>query len=201
MMTKHRRIEPVMSRKLGGDRPAHTSAADSSVKPLIVRAQQGVDPVTIDGCEVIDHTYETGSVVPQAAPKAVKAGRFKQRAFERTPYVIPQADLEAAAAHIAHAGDESHASHIGDAPKRKTYLCRGIFMSLFGIWVVGALSVGAFEIAAVFTLLVALSSRIGPDIAGSKFDDSFKPSDSCEDTYSDPAYYYLSSNAYHISRH
>ena len=197
MMTKYRRIEPVLSRTPGGYRPAHTSAAYSSVQPYDARVPDVVDPA-----------YETSSAVPKATPKTVKAGRFKQRAFERTPYVIPQADLEVAAAHIAQAGDESHAGHTGDAPKRKTYLCRGIFVILFGIWVMGALSVGAFEIAAVFALLVALSTRIGPDIAGSKFKHDFKPIRSYEDMFgkrscpaSDPGWRSLYNNMYHHSRY
>ena len=196
MMTKYRRIEPVLSRKFGGYRPAHTSAAGRSVKPYDARVTDVVDPA-----------YETSSAVPKAAPKAAMTG-FKQRAFERTPYVIPQADLEAAAAHIAQARDESQTSHASDAPKRKTYLCRGIFVILFGIWVMGALSVGAFEIAAVFALLVALSTRIGPDIAGSKFKHDFKPIRSYEDMFgkrscpaSDPGWRSLYNNMYHHSRY
>ena len=97
MMTKRRRIEPVLSRAPGGYRPAHISAT----------------------ADLVDPTCETGSAAAKAAPKAAKSG-FKPRAFERRPYVIPQTDLDVAAAHIAQAGDESHAGQTGDAPKRKT---------------------------------------------------------------------------------
>ena len=151
MMTTRRRVEPVLSRTPGGYRPAHTSAADSSVQPFAARVPDVVDPA-----------YETGSAVSKAAPKAATRG-FKQRAFERRPYVIPQADLEAAAAHIAQARDESQTSHTGDAPKRKTYLCRGVFTTIFGILAVLALSAGSLDMTVVFMVLCGLCTRIGPD--------------------------------------
>ena len=195
-MSTSRRIEPVMSRKPGGYRPARTNAADSSVQPYDARVY-----------DVVDHTYESDSAVPKAAPKAAMTG-FKQRAFERRPYVIPQADLEAAAAHIAQARDESHAGQTGDAPKRKTYLCRGIFVSLFGILAVLALSAGSLNMTVVFMVLCGLSTRIGPDIAGSKFKHDFNPSDLFEDVGNDSWKYYdcptwrcLSTNRYHHSRY
>ena len=167
MMTTRRRIEPVLSRTLGGYRPAHTSAADSSVQPF-------------------------------DAPKAATRG-FKQRAFERRPYVIPQADLEAAAAHIAQARDESQTSHTGDAPKRKTYLCRGIFVSLFGILAMISFSAGFFGMAVVFMIICGLSTRIGPDIERSKFKHDFKPSDLFEDRkfFTNPVYDYDGRNIHY----
>ena len=187
MMTMRRRIEPVMSRKLGGYRPAHTSVADSSVQPFDARVPDVVDPA-----------YETGSAVPKAAPKTTMAG-FKQRAFERRPYVIPQADLEAAAAHIAQARDESQTSHTGDAPKRKTYLCRGIFVSLFGILAMISFSAGFFGMAVVFMIICGLSTRIGPDIERSKFKHDFKPSDLFEDRkfFTNPVYDYDGRNIHY----
>ena len=177
MMTTRRRIEPVLSRTPGGYRPAHTSAADSSVQPF-------------------------------DAPKAATRG-FKQRAFERRPYVIPQADLEAAAAHIAQARDESQTSHAGDAPKRKTYLCRGVFTTIFGILAVLALSAGSLDMTVVFMVLCGLCTRIGPDDKITplephefgrhrSYEDRFGKPDCI---YTDPGWRCLSMNRYHHSRY
>lgn len=192
MMSTRHRIEPVLSRKPGGYRPAHSSAAGSSVQPY--------DPGAPD---VVDPTSEALSALPKAAPKAAMTG-FKQRAFERKPYVIPQEDLEAAAAHIANAGDENHAT---DAPKRKTYLCRGIFVSLFGILAVLALSAGSLNMTVVFMVLCGLSTRIGPDIQVSTFENKngfnymSHDYDTPSSQFTNPRYSLLPQNMYHHSRH
>ncbi len=195
MKMTHHRIEPVLTRTPGGYRPARTSVANGAGQPYEARAHEAVDRAVLPG-----------SAMRKSTPKAATRG-FKQRAFERTPYVIPQEDVEAAAAHIAQARDESHIGQSGDAPKRKTYLCRGIFVSFFGILAVAALSVGAFEIAAVFALLMAFSTRIGPDIQASIFENKngfnymSHDYDTTSSQFTNPRYSLLPQNIFHHSRY